>query len=96
MHNLINGVNANLDFKGATMLMSSGILNASLGNEVKYSGGSQSIKQGTYYDITISGTGTKTFASDVTINGSFVRTAASISFSARTNHNIWKWFNSNT
>ncbi|MCC6768164.1 MAG: hypothetical protein IT240_03900, partial [Bacteroidia bacterium] len=36
----INGVNANLDFKGATMLMSSGVLNASAaGNEVKYSGG---------------------------------------------------------
>lgn len=79
----INGVNANLDFKGATMLMSSGVLNASAaGNEVKYSGGNQSIKQATYHDLTISGTGTKTFASDVTINGSLVRTAASIIFSA--------------
>jgi hypothetical protein len=79
----INAANASLTYTGTNLLMGSGVLDASASNNtINYNGANQTIKQGTYYHIGFGGSGTKTFATDIIVNGNFTRSAGTMVFNA--------------
>jgi hypothetical protein len=66
----IQGTNSTLNVQGP--LMTTGALTASAsGNTVNYNGGNQSIKAITYHHLSLSNSGTKSFAGATTLNGNF-------------------------
>ncbi|OYU95155.1 MAG: hypothetical protein CFE21_12675 [Bacteroidetes bacterium B1(2017)] len=64
---IINEINSVLNLAGTNTLMN--LIATSDGNTVKYTGTSQMCKVTTYTNLTISGSGSKTFASSPLVNG---------------------------
>ncbi len=80
----INAAGSSLDYKNATAPMVSGTFIANgVGSLVNYSGGTQTIRDASYYNLTLSGSGTKTVP-DITISGNFNRGALNATFSGST------------
>lgn len=78
-----NASGSTLNYNNNTTILTVGTLDASgANNTVSYGGGNQTIKQATYHNLTLVGTGTKTFSSDITVNGNLSRTTVAMTFSA--------------
>ncbi|MCA1832778.1 MAG: hypothetical protein LC750_08640 [Actinobacteria bacterium] len=79
-----NAANSTLNVSGP--LFATGTLNASAsGNLVNYQGAAQTVKSTTYYNLTLSGSGTKTMpAAALTINNDFSMQGSAVATSANT------------
>lgn len=65
-----NAAGSTLNVSGALMATSNGVLTAiAAGNTVNYNGAAQTAKVTTYSNLTLSGSGAKTFATTPTVNG---------------------------
>lgn len=65
---LIQGTNASLTYNGTSAIDATLDASAS-GNTFTYSGAAQPVKQATYHNLVISGSGIKTMGGDITVNG---------------------------
>ncbi len=66
----INSTNSTLNYGNTVQLMGTGSLTATAaGNTVNYNGAAQAGKAIAYYNLTLSGTGVKTFVTAPTVNG---------------------------
>ncbi|MBS0009851.1 MAG: HYR domain-containing protein [Bacteroidales bacterium] len=86
----VNGENSILELTGA--LLSTGTLRAlATGNLLEYSGGDQTIKtpyNSTYYDLTVSGSGTKTLSNSISIQRDLLINGTSNLDASLNNYNI--------
>lgn len=79
---LIQGINATLNIGGASGIT---VLTASNnGNTVNFNGAAQSVNQGSYYNLTTSGSGNKTMQGNTTVGGTLTLTSGALSISANT------------
>ncbi len=75
------GAGSTLNYSNGTTPMASGQFNVSAANNnVNYTGGTQTIRAAVYHNISFTAAGVKTVP-DITINGSFVRTGGTFSWS---------------
>jgi hypothetical protein len=79
---LTQAVNASLDLGGTSAITTFTASNN--GNTVNYSGGAQSVKAVTYFNLTISGSGNKTMAGNVIVSGTLTLSAGTLSAGANT------------
>ncbi len=88
----VNAANSTLNYAGTNAPMATGVLNASaVGNTVNYTGAAQAIKTpalSTYHHLGLSGSGAKTAAAGLTVNGDFTLSGTATFTAAAFTHNF--------
>ena len=68
----VNGANSTLNYGGGSNPMGSGVFTASAVNTVNYNGAGQTVDATTYYNLTLSGNGTKAMPATATVTHDFI------------------------
>ncbi len=75
----LNDVNSNLEYRSTTLPMIGGIFDVDqTGNTVNYSGAAQTISGGNYFNLSFSGSGSKTLLASINLTGNWTNTGTTI------------------
>jgi len=79
---LTQGINSTLNLGGTSAIITLSATNS--GNTINFSGAAQTVNVSSYYNLTISGSGNKTMAGNVTVGGTLTLNSGALSIASNT------------